>query len=191
MQENNIYAPPEANLQELVADPANYEFYVVSKGKFSLLFFLTFGMYAVYWHYRNWVLYKRKHEERCIPVLRAIFSIFFTHTLFGEVKYRLKINHPDVFWNSGTWATLVVAMVLLERISEKLPSEELSTAIPLVCFIAHGILLLKAQAMINLACNDPTGISNSRFTLFNYFWVAIFPVAILVVAFDGAAFLGL
>lgn len=189
MHDDNIYAPPASGLQEPVPDAGNLEFYVVSKLKFSLLYFLTFGIYSLYWHYKNWTQYRRKHNESCFPVMRAIFSIFFTHTLFSEIRYRLKVNHPQVSWSSGIWATMVVIVVIAERVSEKLPSELLSAILPLACYIAHGLLLLKVQAMINLACDDVDGVSNSRFSLLNYLWAGLIPVIILYYALEGAELL--
>ncbi|MEN0036528.1 MAG: hypothetical protein AAGC78_05650 [Cellvibrio sp.] len=189
MQGDNIYAPPESELQQPLPDTGSQEFYVVSKSKFSILYFLTFGIYALYWHYKNWTQYRRKHNESCFPVMRAIFSIFFTHSLFSEIRYRLKVNHPDVSWSSGAWATMVVIVVIAERATEKLPSELLSSFLPFVCYIAHGLMLLKVQSLINLACDDIDGVSNSRFSILNYLWAGLIPVIILYYALESAELL--
>lgn len=189
MQDDNIYAPPASELQQPIPNAGAHEFYVVSKLKFSILYFLTFGIYALYWHYKNWTQYRRKHNESCFPVMRAIFSIFFTHSLFSEIRYRLKVNHPQVIWNSGAWATMVVIVVIAERVTEKLPSELLSSFLPFVCYIVHGLMLLKVQTLINLACDDIDGFSNSRFSILNYLWAGLIPVIIVYYVFESAELL--
>ena len=80
MQEN-VYAVPESNLEILPESP-RHMFYVVSKIKFLVLFFATFSLYGVYWNFKNWSLYKNYHNDDIWPIMRAIFSVFFTHSLF-------------------------------------------------------------------------------------------------------------
>ena len=55
----NVYKVPESNLIA-GSDQLDGDFYVVGKIKFLVLFFSTFGLYSLYWFYRNWKLYKEK-----------------------------------------------------------------------------------------------------------------------------------
>ncbi len=106
MQEN-VYAVPESILNDSQVVPVRQMFYVVSKTKFLVLFFCTFGMYSLYWHFKNWKQYKDYHKDRIIPALRAIFSIFFTHSLFSEVDGVLKRSEKKFDWDPTSCASWV------------------------------------------------------------------------------------
>ncbi len=93
----NIYTTPES---ELLVDDGGVtaEFYVVSLRKFNILFFCTFGVYSIFWFYKNWRIIKTKQNREIWPVPRAIFSIFFAHSLFREIEGELEEKTGEV-WN--------------------------------------------------------------------------------------------
>jgi hypothetical protein len=68
------------------------EFYAVSQKKFLIMYIGTLGLYSVYWFYKHWSLYKKSENEEMWPIMRSIFQIFFTHSLFSlfEMKYQNK-----------------------------------------------------------------------------------------------------
>jgi hypothetical protein len=173
MQEN-IYAAPESSLLATEAAADNHEFYVVSKKKFLALYFLTFSFYATYWHYKNWYQYKLKNNETLMPIMRGIFSIFFTHVLFSIVDMRLKDKGSALVWNPTLLAVVVVGSAIGGNIADRFSDKEIGTPftyyITLILLILRGFGLLNAQLAINESCGDPLGESNSRFTLWNYLW---------------------
>jgi hypothetical protein len=162
---------------------AEHPFYVVSRRKLTILFIATFGVYAIYWYYKNWSQY-RKHgpssdeaRESIWPVPRAIFSIFFIHSLFNKVK-ALGQDQPQVAaWRDdlGAWwlVILSIAVSVLDRMERK------SIGLPYTSWFGYlGFLLLlfaylKAQAMINASCGDPLGKSNDKLTGANWVWIVI------------------
>lgn len=84
--DDNVYAPPASAVVEPAPAGADHSFYVVAPAKFCLLFFFTLGMYHVYWFYMQWARYRRGHPEVTIwPVARAIFSVFFAHSLANRL----------------------------------------------------------------------------------------------------------
>ncbi|WP_152537651.1 hypothetical protein [Catenovulum agarivorans] len=66
---------------------ANHEqFYQVSAAKFVLMNTLTLGMFSAYWFYRNFKHIQFTYEQDISPVWRAIFFIFFIHSLWTQVQ---------------------------------------------------------------------------------------------------------
>lgn len=156
-------------------------FYVVSLRKFTVLFVATLSLYLIYWFYKNWDLYK----DRCPyasevgstvwPVPRAVFSVFFVHALFREVKAYGR-DHPVVAaWRNNWHATTVVIILLLSTALDRASAHGLGSPTTdiasLVIILPLLIELRKAQAMINASCNDPEGSGNSSFTRANYAWI--------------------
>lgn len=171
--ENEIYKTPEADLgAEVVVTQS--DFYVVSPRKFLILFFITLGMYRLYWFYQNWALHKRINPE-VWPIPRAIFSLFFTHSLFNLIDFRLKDREIVHSWSPGSLATVYVCLLLVEAVVERLSTNNIGS--PLTDIISIGILpvlvwpLYQAQRAANAACGDPDGESNSRLTWANWLWI--------------------
>ncbi len=86
MSEEDIYTAPKSDLGNELTDGSKCEFFPTSQRKLVVLFIVTFGAYPVYWFYKNWALYKKNAEKKIMPLLRAIFYIFFTHSLFRIVE---------------------------------------------------------------------------------------------------------
>ncbi len=61
-------------------------FYSVSSAKLSLLSLSTFGLYELYWFYKNWVRIKEHSEPDIRPFWRALFSPLFCHRMAGAVN---------------------------------------------------------------------------------------------------------
>lgn len=173
MQEN-VYAVPESNL-EVLPVPTQHMFYVVSKKKFLILFFSTFSLYGIYWNFKNWSLYKKYHNDNMWPIMRAIFSVFFTHSLFSEIDSRLKKINTEFSWNASVTATFVVIVLILSNVIDRIAgyTEDWVMLLVFPILIIHGGLLLKAQVAINIACEDQKGATNSKLTLLNWVWIVI------------------
>ncbi len=154
-----------------------HQFYVVSKPKVAVLFLATLGWYSIYWFYVNWRNYRDNSGEKLMPALRSIFYIFFTHSLFNKVDASLKNKQINYDWSPKMLATLFVILSILSQILERLSSNDIGspqTDIFSIIILAFPLLiLLKAQEAINLSQNDRAGISNSKFTIYNYFWIAL------------------
>ena len=177
MQEN-IYAAPEAVLTNTEADAVQPAFYVVSPAKFITLYIFTFSFYSFYWHFKNWKQYKIAYDDHePMPIMRAIFSIFFTHALFSVVDVRLKDKTTNFTWMPTLWATLAVISLIAERIINQITFDGLYSGIivfmPLPLMLIYGLSLLQAQLAINSSCNDPEGKFNRNFSVANCVWIFV------------------
>ncbi len=175
--------------EEPVATADEAAFYVVSRRKLIILFIATMSFYSFYWFYKNWEQY-RKHgsasedaRDAIWPIPRAIFSIFFIHSLFRKVK-ALGPDQPKVAaWrdNLGAWWYVIVSITLgitnrLEKNGIGLP---LTSFLGYVCIVLLLLSYVKAQSMINASCGDPDGKSNNKLTGANWVWIVIFGILYL------------
>ncbi len=172
---HDIYSPPEAEIGSGSIEEEKY--YVVSKAKFLTLALLTLNGYFLYWFYRNWKLYRAMTGEALWPVMRAIFSIFFTHSLFGSVNDDLKQRGSAYTWNAMGMAWAFVALVIIQQVLDRMAAKEIGS--PTTDLFSLGLVpavtyvILQGQMAINVACDDPTGESNSTLTWANWIWIGI------------------
>jgi hypothetical protein len=171
-----IHKPPESGLL-VETETREDQFYVVSKTKLSILFLTTVGFYTFYWFYVNWRNYRDRVGVRLMPIPRAIFYIFFTHSLLNKVDEIIEKKQFEYKWSSKLVATMLVMISVVSNILDRLSFKEIGS--PLTDILSLAILpfllliLLKAQEAINLSQNDKAGTSNSRITIYNYIWIAL------------------
>ncbi|HSX84085.1 MAG TPA: hypothetical protein VLE50_01705 [Cellvibrio sp.] len=175
--ENEIYKTPEADLEATLIDETDDHFYVVSPQKFLVLFFMTVGVYRIYWFYRHWAQHKKHIDSSIWPIPRAIFSIFFTHSLFDLIDFRLKDKNIPFNWTPGLLATCYVILLLVETVVERLSSKDIGSPMTDIASILLLPVLVwplyRAQLAANAACSDPQGAGNSQFTPINWLWIVI------------------
>lgn len=158
-------------------------FYVVSLRKFTILFLTTFGWYQVYWFYKNWDCFKDRHPSASEvgttiwPVPRALFSIFFTHSLFRKIKEHAPDDPRIAAWHQSTHATLLVVLIVVSNVAAKVADRFVEdfwlTLFALVMVLPLMLVTRAAQAKANIACGDPQGASNATLTIANYIWMVL------------------
>jgi hypothetical protein len=173
--EINFYAPPQAQVADPV-DTANVApFYVVSERKFLALFFATVGMYTFYWHWRHWKLHKIDKKLEIWPVPRAVFQIFFAHSLNREIDHLLERKHQRYSWSPNALATVFVVFTIISNVADRLSwrgiGSPYSDIVSLLTLLPLGYCMLRSQRAANLACGDPQATANRHFTVANYAWL--------------------
>jgi hypothetical protein len=171
----NIYTAPKSNLEIEPEDNLNALFYIVSPKKFLILFIGTFGIYSVYWYYKNWSNYRSSTGESLWPIARGVFSIFFVHSLLSHVDDKIQKNENLFKWNHNSLATIIVVLMLVRSVLDRLSQHEIGhphlTIITTLLLFPIALFQLQAQQAINTACNDSNGSSNHKFTVANYVWL--------------------
>jgi hypothetical protein len=191
---NDPYKTPSAELA-IETDEEQFQFYVVSIRKFTVLFFITTGLYAIYWFYINWKNYRNYSGKSIWPVPRAIFSIFFTHSLFSEVQNSLNEKGKTYSWNPGSLATIYVVLTIASQILDKMSRKDIGSpytdllSILILPFIYSA--LVKAQKAINFSQNDPEGDSNNTYTIGNYIWIALGTALWMMITFGFLMIFGM
>lgn len=176
--DNNPYAAPTAPLTEVDA-PAGTEvppFFAVSQRKLVVMLLGTMGLYQVYWAYKQWACHRIRSGDPIWPVMRAIFQVFFTHSLTAEVEHRLQrlgIRHD---WQPAMLATILVATMIGQSIIQQFlgPRHEvLAQAVVAGVLCVQTVLVSRMQTAINLAVEDPEGAGNARITVWNVLWLLL------------------
>lgn len=193
--ELNPYAPPAADLSTAAELAADRRFYVVSPGKFAVLFFATLGMYSVYWFYANWKAYREASGQRLWPIPRAIFNIFFTHSLMRRIQQRLDARNIAHSWSPGAVATGWVILSIVSHIADQLSYNEsgylVADVLSFLILIPLFLVLRSAQVAINTCEGDPQGACNANYTGANWLWILIGLLLWLLAAFGYAVLFGL
>ena len=163
--------------EDYTNDENTLEYFPVSEGKLITLYIMSFGLYGVYWFYMNWKLQQPKMDKKIFPVMRAIFSIFFTHSLFKRIDRSAEHLEKKHKFNANLMATLFVAAVvvgnLLDRVSvntgilETL-SDNTMIISSLVIFLLSAYPLTAVQATVNRINNDLLGYLNHQYSVWNY-----------------------
>ena len=168
---DDIYTTPKAELDERPLDQDAH--YVVSISKLTILFYTTFAMYLVYWFYAHWQRHKIHRSADIWPIPRAIFSVFFTHSLFRYIDE--KAGDRSGQWPAQLLATvLVVAMIagaFVDSVFDFQVETTLYVAALLLLMFLQIIPMARAQAVANENCNDSEGASNNRLTIYNWLWI--------------------
>lgn len=172
---DNFYAAPAAEVAEIAtpARAAATEFHVISLPKFAVLFASTLGLYQLVWWHAHWSRYRRFRNQSMWPVARAIFPIFFAHSLTGEIDQRLQ-RGSRYDWSPRLLATIFVVAVIAGRIIGRIDDDSpIMTAATLATLLPVGISLARIQKAANVACDDPDGRANARFTWGTWTWLVI------------------
>lgn len=173
----NPYAPPEARIAEIHEATAQPPFYVVAAWKAALLMIATFGLYGFYWFWRHWKLHKIDRKLDIWPVPRAIFAIFFAHSLNREFDHRIGQRGLRHAWSPGAWATLYVVSVIGARMVNRFFETALSNAayfaVMLGSQIAIGLFVFHSQRAANIACGDREAAANRSLTAANWIWLLL------------------
>lgn len=112
---------------------------------FCLLSFLSFGLYTIYWFYKNWCFFRDLYDWDIYPVWRAVFDIFFAHTLLEQINDRaMAKGHPGI--SSNLWASGYVAVSVLARILDRTLPPSLSV---LAVFLPPFLFLIPSVMQVN------------------------------------------
>jgi len=163
-------------------DEEQPSYFPVSEGKFLTLYILSFGLYGVFWFYKNWKLQEPLMDKKIYPVWRAIFSIFFTHALFRRIDQSAAHLDKQHRFNANALATFFVAAIVISNILENLSSNSgvllnmSSNSIIIVSlslFLASAYPMVKVQATVNRINNDMLGYLNHKYSLWNYVLITL------------------
>jgi hypothetical protein len=190
---NSIYAPPQADLTLPVKQDVENAFYVVSARKFTILFFATIGMYQFYWVFKHWSFYKARApfddsiDRNIWPLPRAIFAMFFVHSLYREVNAYAALRGREIV-STLFQPTLLVLLLLTSGILDRMSWKEILTpysdVLSLVMLVPLWFVACRAQRHINACCGDAEGSSNNELTGANIAWI-VFGIVLWMLVIIG------
>lgn len=195
------YQAEDQTAEEDISPGNTVEFFPVSEGKLITLYILSFGLYGIYWFYKNWKLQQSKIDKKIFPVLRAVFSIFFTHSLFNRInnsagnlpqKHRFNANIlATIFVGAIIFSNIIDPVSLNTSLLEDLPSSGIFIT-SLIIFLLSAYPLVVVQATVNRINNDMLGYLNHKYSLWNYLLIVLGALFWLMLAMGLLAqFMGL
>lgn len=127
------------------------QYFHVGKLKFCLMSLCTFGIYEIYWSYKNWCFVKERDGSDLLPFWRSIFAPLWYYSLLGNLS-----EHSNSRVNfSGVWRGILAAAYFLLGALWKLPEPYW-----LVCYLSFIPILPAVTAIENL--NGPQLIQEER-----------------------------
>lgn len=90
----------------------------VATHKFIVLSIFSFGLYEVYWCYKNWKRLKEASGEELSPVWRAIFAPLWGFSLFRRMRDVASAAGVPVGWSPGVLATLYLVLNIAWRLPD-------------------------------------------------------------------------
>lgn len=188
----NLYAPPRSEPPPRAPDLEEVPpFYIVAPRKFWILLLSTAGLYQLYWFYRHWKAQKAVTGERMWPIMRSLFVIFFTHSLFS----RIDAANASAKRPLSLVATLFVVLTLADTMVSRLAQQDIGSPwtdlLELLLIPVLGFLLGKAQNQANLACGDPEGSFNDDLSAANAVWIVLGLLLWCLIVFGLLSYTGL
>jgi len=78
-------ASPEGSFENQVS-ASGISFFSATPLKFVVMSVCTFGIYQIYWFYKNWKLIKERTGQKIWPFWRAVFSPIWAYSCFKEIN---------------------------------------------------------------------------------------------------------
>lgn len=187
----NLYAPPLSEPAPPVKDANDSPpFYIVATRKFWILLLSTVGTYQIYWFYRHWKAQKAATGERMWPLMRAIFVVFFTHSLFRRIDQANDAGRHPLSIHATVFVLLTILDSVVSRMARKDVGSPWTDLSELLLVPILGIFMAMAQTHANRACGDPEGSLNDDLTGANAFWILMGFILWGVIAFGLLTYTG-
>jgi hypothetical protein len=147
-------------------------YFAVSLLKFTVMSICTFGIYKLYWFYKNWNLIKQRERTNIAPFWRAFFAYFFCYQCFSHIRARSASLGLHQLAPAGPLAVGWIITTLLWKLPD--PYWLLST----LAFL----FILPVQALANRINSTITPLHdpNRRFTAWNLVGVVVGAISVIL-----------
>jgi hypothetical protein len=138
-------------------------FFTTSTLKLTLMSICTFGIYEMYWFYKNWALIKERTGQNIMPFWRAFFTPLWAYSCFKHIKSSAEENKIQESLSIGLLA--IIYFILL--VSCRLPDP-----FRLVSFFSVAVLIPANSVALRVNKRLVTDFANNeRFSGWN--WVGL------------------
>ena len=133
-------------------------FFDVGVRKLVVMSVATFGVYEVYWFYRNWAV-ARSRGMNVSPLVRAIFAPLFAWSLFKEIESAAATAQLSIPRRAGALALLFFVLELPWRLPPPLWLLGFASVIPLA-LVQRSVSQIHAALGLDSSVNDRLTKSN-------------------------------
>lgn len=148
------------------------QYYPVDSAKFLYMWIMSWGLFPIYWFYKNWNFERAgENGSRIMPTMRGLFYQFWYYPLFKCLSGNSKLKESEQRL-PGKFEAIALAIIFF--VSLILSSTLETFALPLLALSA--ILALPLLKMINIINRDNEAAikHNSTWSLRHYLLGAIF-----------------
>jgi hypothetical protein len=127
--------------------PATTLFLYIPVARLILMSIVSFSLYEAYWMYKNWRYVQERDNLKIQPFWRAVFGIFFCHSLLRRIHEDNEARSLQVpsFSPNGLATGWVVLMIITNALS-RVPG---ITASIVAVFIPSFLCLVPVQNYLN------------------------------------------
>jgi hypothetical protein len=128
------------------------------------MWILTFGVYSIYWFYRNWLYVKQRDQSSIMPVARVIFLLFWYYPLYADLRRDSTLRFGRQHLPAPAAGVLLAAAFFVSQVIGS------KTDYALLSTLAGLIFALPLANYINFANRDhaPALTHNSTWSLRHY-----------------------
>jgi hypothetical protein len=137
--------------------------------KLLVMSLATFGLYLLYWLYRNWKAEQERSGDNIVPLARAVFAVLFFHSLASRVALRAEAEGIPPRFSPILLTTVFVVLALSPRLPDPWWLLSLGTAVP----------VLPIQRALQ-ALDEAKGIDSRGNRLFRGGEIAVFAIGAIV-----------
>ncbi len=113
----NPYTAPKSRVDDSTAEQPGPAYFAVSRLKLALMSVATFGLYQIYWFYKNWKAMQSSGESLNAPV-RALFYPLTAYWLFRHIGERGVALGMAAGFSAGLLAVAVFLLSMLWRLPD-------------------------------------------------------------------------
>jgi hypothetical protein len=110
--------PPAPPSRPAAPDPAAIALHPMDVTKLVVMSTATFGLYNLFWFYRNWTLRNVHRRREVWPLARAFFSALFAYSLFDDVAWEVARVGREPAWHPGWMGLLYFILHALWRLPD-------------------------------------------------------------------------
>lgn len=144
-------------------------YFPVARAKFIALVVLTFGIYELYWFYRNWKYVRQRDSSDIWPFWRAVFSPVWYYALILDIRKHTTDDQTRVLPQGGVLSLAYLLMAMTWRLPDPYWLFTLLAFLP---------MLPTVQYINSLNQDSRAHAENSRFR-FRHAVLALFTVPLL------------
>jgi len=142
-RKKNIKAGVEKHLKDkkdstTIGINEDIAYYHVPLAQLIIFSILTFGLFELYWFYKNWKIIKIREGRKIRPLWRAVFVYFYCYTFFKRILTTAKNKGCQVNVSPILLAIFYIVLGILIELPSPYDALSLLSIIPLV--YANGIV---------------------------------------------------
>jgi hypothetical protein len=171
-------------IEEVKKETAEIDFYYIPPVRFTILSVLTFGIYPIFWFYKNWQIIKQAEDSKIYPIIRSVV-VLYSLPLFEKVIDSAKKHGFKNYFSAGILAMIYILLYIAPNIISNInPLNDTLTLYILFNFLST-LPLLYIQKVIKYNNSKINSTSlNKKFSVKDVIIVLV-GLALSIVAFNG------